>query len=112
MGARIYERFQVPVEFQESVAAEGLGQVVVDAVPGQQRATIRVLRVGADTAADIIQARRKLSRAPKAETIFLERPLAQSGTPQLSEAVEHIGFFFSGHVASFPADGDVIRLHT
>jgi len=110
MGARIYDQFQVPLEFQEPSRAEGLGQVVVDAVLEQQQATIRVLRVGADTAADIGQARRKLCEQSQAEAIFLELPLAQSGTPELCEAVEHDGFFFSGIGPSFSADGDVLRL--
>src|SRR5581483_3959174 len=110
MGSRIYDQFQVPVELQKPSAAEGLGQVVVDAVPEQQAATIRVLRVGADTAADISQARRKLSEKSNTEAIFLELPLAQSGTPQLCQAVERDGFFFSGIGPSFAADGDVLRL--
>jgi hypothetical protein len=105
--ARIYEQFQLAVEFREPGPAEGAGEVSVDYEEGPQEAVIRVRRVGADTAAAVGRARRELSGA---EVVFLDLPLAQAGTPEVCRAAEEEGFFFSGIGPSFAADGDILRL--
>jgi hypothetical protein len=69
-----------------------------------------VRRVGKDTIDTIRNARRDLCDARQIEVIYLELPLAQSGTPEVCEAVEEDGFFFSGVAPLYGPEGDVLRL--
>jgi serine/threonine-protein kinase RsbW len=108
--ARIYDQFRVPVEFPEPESAEEPGQVLVKYLPKLQEGLIQVRRVGPETAAEVHRMRRSLCETSGVESIFLELPLAQVGTPELCQAVEQDGFFFSGIGPCFDADGDVLRL--
>lgn len=73
------------------------------------RAVIHVRSASESTHAEIAQAKARLVQQ-KAEAIFLELPLAQTGTPALCEQAHELGFFFSGLGPSFAADGDALRL--
>jgi hypothetical protein len=84
--------------------------VGVDYLRRYRLATIRVARVGADTAAEVRRARADLVTTAGVEAVFLELPLAQPGTAALCLAAEADGFFFSGIGPHFAADGDVLRL--
>jgi hypothetical protein len=75
-----------------------------------QAGTIRVRRVGADTAAAVRQARRDLCACSGAKAVSLELPLAQSGTAEVCRAAEDEGFSFSGVGPDFSVDGDALLL--
>jgi hypothetical protein len=108
--ARIYDQLRVPVEFHDPGPAEGPEQVSVKNSPELREALIQVEQVGAETAAEVCRTRRALCETCGAEAVFLELPLAQAGTPELCQAVEQDGFFFSGIGPCFGAVGDVLRL--
>jgi hypothetical protein len=105
--ARIYEGLGGQADFRDGGPAPPQGGLAVEVNPAIQAATIRVERVGQDTAAEIIRAR---ERCAEAEAILLELPLAQPGAAAACEAAERAGFFFSGIGPSFAADGDTLRL--
>jgi serine/threonine-protein kinase RsbW len=110
MCRKIYQQFDVSVEFCEPEAAKGPGQVSMDSFPQLQEALIRVMQIGAATAQEIRRLRRSLCDGSGVEAIFLELPLAQTGTPELCRVVEQDGFFFSGIGPCFDAAGDALRL--
>jgi hypothetical protein len=86
------------------------GDVAVSLLHGWGAGVIRVRRVGADTAAEVRRARQDLCDTAGAEVVYLELPLAQSGTPAVCAAAEADGFFFSGLGPRFAPDGDALRL--
>lgn len=112
--ARIYDQFQVPVDFCPKAppwqGGESQGQITVALDTRQQEAMIRVQRIGADTAAAVSHARQEACAKAQVEAVFLELPLAQPGTPDLCRSAEQDGFFFSGIGPRFAADGDALRL--
>jgi hypothetical protein len=105
--ARIYEGLGVRVEVRDGGAAAPQGSLAVEVNTAIQAATIRVGRVGQDTAAEVVRARERCSGT---EAVFLELPLAQPGAAAACEAAERAGFFFCGIGPSFAADGDALRL--
>jgi anti-sigma regulatory factor (Ser/Thr protein kinase)/GNAT superfamily N-acetyltransferase len=107
---QIYNHLKAPVEFGESRLAKGAGKVEVHYNRGYISGKIRVLRVGADSAAEVRQAWHDLCQIAGAEVVYLELPLAQADTPSLCQAAEEIGFFFSGVGPCFAPDGDTLRL--
>jgi hypothetical protein len=107
---RIYESFGLPVEFRDPQPPKGPGEVIAHFAPELQTAKIRVMRVGADSAAAIAHFSGEFGKSSKAEAVFLELPLAQGGTPALCEIAEKEGFFFCGVGPHFAADGDVLRM--
>ena len=106
----IYGQFGVRFEAQDSQAVTDTGELAIDHHEELQRAVIMVRRVGNDTIDRIRNARRDLCGARQIEVIYLELPLAQSGTPEVCEAVEEDGFFFSGVAPLYGQEGDVLRL--
>jgi hypothetical protein len=107
---RIYESLGVRAEFGEPAPVAVSGEVAIDFDPAIGAATVRVKRVGSDTAGAVRSLRRELCGPKGAEAVFLELPLAQAGTPDLCRAAEADGFFFSGVGPGFAADGDALRL--
>ena len=106
---RIYEEFNVSVDFREGAAATGPGHVDVEHHPELQRAIVRVCRVGADTAEMLSRLAKELS-GRQVEVTYLDLPLADAGTPSLCEEAEQLGFFFAGIGPYFFTDGDALRM--
>jgi hypothetical protein len=106
---RIYQQREIQVELFESGPASGLSEIMIEEELEVQTGTIHVRRVGADSAKEIEHARRQLC-LDGARAVMLELPLAQPGTADLCEAVEQMGFFFSGVGPAFADDGDVLLL--
>jgi hypothetical protein len=109
MLARIARQWGIPVRRQDGASGEGAGEITVEHEPEVQTGTIRVQRVGADTAAAIRQARAHLLGGGT-KAIALELPLAQPATAELCRDAEAEGFFFSGLGPAFAADGDALLL--
>jgi anti-sigma regulatory factor (Ser/Thr protein kinase)/GNAT superfamily N-acetyltransferase/cold shock CspA family protein len=108
--AKIYKNLGVPVKFLRPGRAAGSGRLVVHFNRNIGAGFIQVNRIGTDTFPEIEQARRDLCDLAEAAVVFLDLPLAQRGTPDLCDAVETVGFFFSGVRPRFTADGDFLRL--
>jgi hypothetical protein len=66
--------------------------------------------VGKNTIEMVRNALRDLRDTCQTEVIYLELPLSQAGTPEVCEAVEADGFFFSGVAPLYSPAGDVLRL--
>lgn len=107
---QVYSRLEVPVEFRAPAPPAGEGDLAMDYRQTLEVGTIRVLRVGEDTAAEVARARRDLCEQAGAEAVELHLPLAQPGTPELCRAAEEEGFFFAGLGPSFLPDGDALIL--
>jgi hypothetical protein len=108
--ARVYGQYGVPVAFADEGPADGAGDVEVECEPDVQAATIRVHRVGADTAAAVRRARRELCEGGGARAVTLELPLSQPATAALCRAAEEDGFFFCGLGPDFAGGGDTLLL--
>ncbi|MBX9583169.1 MAG: hypothetical protein K2X87_22920 [Gemmataceae bacterium] len=107
--ARIAGQYGVPVEVRPAGSPAGVGEVEVEYEGPVQAGTVRVRRVGADTAAAVRRAGRELvGRGARAVT--LELPLAQPGAAAVCRAAEADGFFFCGLGPAFADDGDVLLL--
>jgi hypothetical protein len=107
---QIYEQFQVQLEPRASQDVPASGQLAVDHHADLQRANILVRRVGKDTVEQVRTAQRELRRAHEVEVVYLELPLTEPGTPDICEALEPEGFFFSGVAPLYFPEGDVLRL--
>ena len=110
MNSRIYQQYGIPVELREGAPAEGTGEIAVEYDAAVQVGTIRVRRVGADTAAVVRGARHELCEGRGAKALSLELPLAQAGTAEVCRAAEEEGFFFSGLGPAFAGAGDALLL--
>ncbi len=110
MLAKIYDNLGLELHFLEPSGAIGPGKLAVHYDHTTGAGTIQVNRIGIDTLPEIYQARRDLCGMAGAKVVGLLLPLAQGGTPYLSEAAEADGFFFSGVQPEFAGDGDFLRL--
>lgn len=108
--ARIYGQFGLNLECREPKPATGPGEIRTRYLPQERWALIQVLRVGADTAAEVSRLRRQFWEHSKTDALYLDLPLNQPGTPELCRAVEAVGFFFSAIGPCFCEDGDALRL--
>jgi anti-sigma regulatory factor (Ser/Thr protein kinase)/GNAT superfamily N-acetyltransferase len=108
--AKIYGNLGVPVKFLRPGPATGSGRLAVHFNQNISTGFIQVNRIGTDTFPEIEQACRDLCDLAGAAVVFLDLPLAQRGTPDLCEAAEAVGFFFSGVRPHFAPDGDCLRL--
>jgi hypothetical protein len=109
IAERIYAQFPVPVDFRSGAPVNGEGWLVATYRSVVQGGTIQVQQAGANMLATIARARRSLVAAG-AQAIYLDLPLAQPQTPELSHAAEAEGFSFAGILPSAAPDGDVLRL--
>jgi hypothetical protein len=100
----------VDLHFLEPSGPTGPGELKVHYDQATGVGAIQVNRIGIDTLPEIYQARRDLCDMVGAKVVGLLLPLAQGGTPYLCEAAEGDGFFFSGVLPHFAADGDFLRL--
>jgi hypothetical protein len=108
--ARIYQQFDTAVDLREDAPAAGVGEIAVEYEGAVGTGTVRVRRVGADSAAAIQRACRDLCDGSGAKAIALELPLGQSGTAEVCRAAEAEGFFFSGLGPAFAGDDDALLL--
>lgn len=107
---KIYRKLGMPVEFLKPGRVAGPGRLEVHFSQNLGAGFIQVNRIGADTFPEIAQARRDLCDLAGAAVVFLDLPPAQGGAPELCDAAETAGFFFSGVRPRFAADGDFLRL--
>jgi hypothetical protein len=107
---RISRQYGRAVELREEAPAEGPGEIAVEYEAAVEAGTIRVRRVGADTAAAVHRACQELCERAGAKALTLELPLAQAGTATVCRAAEEDGFFFSGLGPAFAGDGDALLL--
>jgi anti-sigma regulatory factor (Ser/Thr protein kinase)/GNAT superfamily N-acetyltransferase len=108
--AQIYRNLEVEVQFLEPGHPMGPGELKVYYNQAMGTGTIQVNRIGSDTLPEICRARRDLCDLAGAQVVGLNLPLAQGGTPDLCEAAEADGFFFSGLLLPCTPDGDYVRL--
>jgi anti-sigma regulatory factor (Ser/Thr protein kinase)/GNAT superfamily N-acetyltransferase len=108
--AKIYENLGVAIKFLRPGPATGSGRLAVHFNRNISTGFIQVNRIGTDTFPEIEQACRDLCDLAGAPVVFLDLPLAQRSTPDLCEAAEAVGFFFSGVRPHFAPDGDFLRL--
>ena len=106
----IYRNLGFPVAFGEELVPEGRGNCSVSVDSGAAKASIRVGRVGADTARTVRHARRELTEHSHAEVVFIDMPLTDPATPYAVEALEEYGFSFAGVAPHFSKSGDILRL--
>ena len=106
----VYGNLGRPVEFASGPTAHRRGSVSVTYAKSYKLGTIRVRRIGSDTAAEVRRAREDLVETAGVEAVFLELPLAQPGAAHLCSSAESDGFYFSGIGPCFAPDGDVLRL--
>jgi hypothetical protein len=107
---RIYGQFDVAPTFVRPEIPPAKGEVHVRYLPEEKWALIRVRRVGADTAEEIRQLRRKFWEHSRTDALYLDLPLNQAGVAVLCREAEAAGFFFCAIGPCFGEDGDVLRL--
>jgi GNAT superfamily N-acetyltransferase len=96
MVAGRYAKLGIAAKMREGSAPHGRGAFSVTCDRGKDSGTIRVARIGAETAATVRQAASDLRSVQRAKAIFALLPLEDPGTPSLAEALEADGFFFGG----------------
>jgi hypothetical protein len=107
---QIFDRLGRKVSFGVPTPAAKPGDLDAHHAPEKQRATIAVKTPGADTAARIRTSRDEYCEKAGAAAVFVELPLSDSGTADLCDQLEHLGFFFSGVKIGEPSVGDVLRM--
>jgi hypothetical protein len=109
MLERIARQWNVPVRACAAAAPTGPGELTVEEERPVETATIRVHRVGTDSATALRAAQRQ-AIAGGARAVALELPLAQPATAELCRAAEQMGFFFCGLGPEFARDGDALLM--
>jgi anti-sigma regulatory factor (Ser/Thr protein kinase) len=107
---QIYLNLGIGVQFLDDSEPEGQGTLKVSYHSSLGFGEIKVLKVGGESRTEIKRGLLDLIEIVGAETVYLDLPLAQAGTPELCTAAEAEGFFFSGLGPRFAADGDVLTL--
>ena len=106
----IYDHLGISVEFRQPGLVEGASLLEVHANSALGVGEIVIQQIGAETAAEVRQARRDLCDLAGAAVIYLQIPLSQPGAPKLCRSIEREGFFFSALCPGFAEDGDALRL--
>jgi anti-sigma regulatory factor (Ser/Thr protein kinase) len=106
----IYQNLGMGARFLDGCLPEGQGALQASYHSSLGFGEIRVIRAGTESRTEIKRGLLDLIEIAGAETIYLDLPLAQAGTPELCAAAEAEGFFFSGLGPGFAADGDVLTL--
>lgn len=108
--AEIYDRLGLNVRFADGVIPMERGSLHVALDNGTHTGEIAVVRAGAETFEHLCQATADLRAMRHLGAIYVSLPLEDAGTPSLCEALESIGFFFSG-IGPWMLDGrDSLRL--
>jgi hypothetical protein len=106
---RIWAQLERPIEERPAAAASGDTELDCDERLDLGRSILRLRRIGAGAAQQVIGQRERLLSAGL-EALFVELPLADQAAPQLCDQLEDAGFFFSGLGPAFASRGDVLRL--
>jgi anti-sigma regulatory factor (Ser/Thr protein kinase) len=107
---QIYQHLGLPAEFLEWGEPEGQGTLRVTYHSSLGFGEIKILQLGKESKPELKRGLLDLLEIAGAETIYLDLPLAQAGTPDLCTAAEAEGLFFSGLGPGFAPDGDVLTL--
>ncbi len=107
---QIYQHLRLSADFREGVEPEGQGTLKVTYHSSLGFGEIRILQLGKESRTELKRGLLDLLEIAGAETVYLDLPLAQAGTPDLCTAAEAYGFFFSGLGPGFAPDGDVLTL--
>ncbi|MDQ2993169.1 MAG: hypothetical protein M3R30_10185 [Candidatus Eremiobacteraeota bacterium] len=91
-----YAKLGATVEMRDGAAPHGRGAFSVTYNRGKDTGTIRVSKVGSETATVVRQAASDLSAVQHVKAIFAQLPVVDPGTPALAQALEADGFFFGG----------------
>jgi serine/threonine-protein kinase RsbW len=105
-----YLNLGIHAQFLDGSAPEGQGTLKATYHSSLGFGEIKVLQVGEESRTEIKRGLLDLLEIAGAETVYLDLPLAQAGTPELCRAAEAEGFFYSGLGPRFAADGDVLTL--
>jgi len=110
MIERLYASLGREVTFGEGASSEGETHREARTLPHDLFGEIVVSQLGADAVALITHELRDLTVHHPIETVYLDLPLAQPGTPAVAEAMRVHGFSFLGIGPGFLPDGDALRL--
>ncbi|GMU53348.1 MAG: hypothetical protein AMXMBFR33_24940 [Candidatus Xenobia bacterium] len=92
---QLYDRLGDQVSPQDASALAGEGALTVELKPCFQTGRIRVTRPGEDSPTALAQALRDLCQLGQAQAVYLELPLDDPATPELTLRARELGFFFS-----------------
>jgi hypothetical protein len=108
--ASIYEQLRLPVVMSDGERGVGEGCFESAIARSDGTGTIAIRTIGTATAARALQAAEDLRATRRLGAIYALLPLEDPGTPELCEAMESSGLFFSG-VGPWMLDGhDALRL--
>lgn len=108
---KIYEELGLPVEMREGAAPPaGKGELHTSVERSDGAATIAIQSVGNETADVAAQAVDDLRSLTHIGALYALVPLEHPAAPYISEALEKIGFFFSGVGPWMLGGNDALRL--
>lgn len=111
IAAAIYKNLGCPVEFAGGASPTiDHGELTVSMSRRAALATIRVGKVGQDTARAIRHAGREMVERSRAEVVAVELPLTDPAAAQLCEALEKEAYAMSALGPHFSTTGDVLKL--
>ena len=112
MIGRIYQQLGLKVEAGAGGTGSEAGSIKAAVVRADGVGTIAIERAGTQSVARVRQAVDDLQAARALGGIFAMLPLEDPETPELTEAMESLGFFFSGVGPWMLAGRDALRLQT
>jgi hypothetical protein len=108
--ASIYAQLGLPIVISDGKTRNGRGNFHESVARSDAIGSIKIESVGSETAELVRQAAEDLRATRRLGALYVALPLEDPGTPQLCEALEGYGFFFSG-VGPWMLDGkDELRL--
>jgi hypothetical protein len=111
MIEKIYTNIGLPVEIsQGTAAAPGKGEIHTGIERADGSATIAIRSIGTETADVVAQAVNDLRGLAHIGALYALVPLENAAAPQLSDALEQLGFFFSGVGPWMLGGSDALRL--
>jgi hypothetical protein len=111
MIEKIYANLTLPVEIRDGATTPaGKGEIRTSIAHGDGVATIEIASIGSETADLAAQTVNDLRSLAHLGALYALVPLEDPAAPQLSDALERLGFIFSG-VGPWMIDGtDALRL--
>jgi hypothetical protein len=111
MIEKIYTNVGLPVDIAEGAsAAPGKGEIHSGIERADGAATIAIRSIGTETADVVAQAVNDLRGLAHIGALYALVPLENAAAPQLSDALEQLGFFFSGVGPWMLGGSDALRL--
>lgn len=109
--ASVYDQLELPVaEAEGGTRPAGHGVFHTAITRADAVATIEIVAIGSKTAELIRQTVEDLRATKRLGAIYASLPLEDPGTPELCEALERCGFFFSGVGPWMLGGTDALRL--